>query len=61
VRVPSEELDLVVDPLLPSAELDGRASTGVVYWEGPVAVTGTQAGEGFVELTGYAGSLAGRF
>ncbi len=61
IRVPSEGLDLTVEPLLPSAELDGRSSTGVVYWEGPVAVTGSHTGEGYTELTGYAGSLAGRF
>ena len=61
IGVPSEGLDLNVEPLLPSAELDGRSSTGVVYWEGPVAVTGSHTGEGYTELTGYAGSLAGRF
>jgi predicted secreted hydrolase len=61
VRVPSEDLDLVVGPLLEAAELDGRRSTGVVYWEGPVTVAGSHSGEGYAELTGYAGSLAGRF
>jgi predicted secreted hydrolase len=61
IRVPSEGLDLTVDPTLPAAELDGRSSTGVVYWEGPVRVSGSHAGEGYVELTGYAGSLEGRF
>ncbi len=61
IRVPAEGFDLRVAPLLVSAELDGRGSTGVVYWEGPVAVSGSHRGEGFAELTGYAGSLAGRF
>jgi predicted secreted hydrolase len=61
IEVPSEDLDLVVAPELDSAELDGRASTGVVYWEGPVLVSGSATGEGYVELTGYAGSLEGRF
>lgn len=61
VRVPSEGIDLVVTPRLPNAEVDGTASTGVVYWEGPVAVAGSHRGEGYAELTGYAGSLAGRF
>ena len=46
---------------MPDAELDGRASTGVVYWEGPVRVEGTTTGSGYMELTGYAGSLRGRF
>ena len=43
-------------------ELDTRATTGVVYWEGSETVTGTQAGRaaagrGYVELTGYASGL----
>jgi len=61
LAVPSEQLDLRVAPLVPAAELDGRGSTGVVYWEGPVEVSGSHRGEGYAELTGYAGSLAGRF
>jgi predicted secreted hydrolase len=61
IAVPSEQLDLEVAPLVPAAELDGRGSTGVVYWEGPVEVTGSHRGEGYAELTGYAGSLKGRF
>jgi len=61
VRVPAHGLDLEVDALLPASELDGSATTGVVYWEGPVAATGSANGEGYVELTGYAGSLEGRF
>jgi predicted secreted hydrolase len=61
VAVPGHEIDLEVRGLLPESELDGRATTGVVYWEGPVEATGSQRGEGYVELTGYAGSLDGLF
>lgn len=61
IRIPRFALDLEVRPLLAAAELDGRASTGVVYWEGPVEVTGSHSGEGYVELTGYAGTLEDRF
>jgi predicted secreted hydrolase len=61
VRVPSAGLDLEVRPWLAGAEIDASASTGVVYWEGPVDVAGSAAGAGYLELTGYAGSLAGRF
>jgi predicted secreted hydrolase len=41
--------------------VDGRASTGTVYWEGPVRVTGSVKGSGYGELTGYSGSLEKRF
>jgi len=61
LRVPGQEIDLEVIALLPASELDGRATTGVIYWEGPVDAEGSAAGEGYVELTGYAGSLESLF
>lgn len=59
--IESEGLDLVLTPRVKSAELDGRDSVGIAYWEGPVIVTGSVTGAGFVELAGYAESLEGRF
>lgn len=61
LEVPSADIEVEVRSLLEAAELDGTATTGVVYWEGPVAATGSATGEGYAELTGYAGSLEGRF
>ena len=61
VRVPSAALELELAPLVADAELDTTTSTGVVYWEGPVRVRGSASGQGYAELTGYAGDLAGRF
>jgi len=54
VRVPAEDLDLTVTPLLADQELD----VSFRYWEGAVAVDGTHRGtpvdgRGYVELTGY--------
>lgn len=49
-----------VHALLDSQELDGRASTGAVYWEGLSEVRdegGRRAGLGYLEMTGYAGRL----
>lgn len=44
-----------VVPLLDDAELDSRASTGTVYWEGPVELRSQtrRLGRGYLELTGY--------
>ncbi len=46
-----------VDPLMDDQELDARASTGTVYWEGAVRVEGANGargrGRGYLELTGY--------
>jgi predicted secreted hydrolase len=62
VRVSADALDLTVLPTVRDQELDTRATTGVVYWEGSETVTGTRAGRavagrGYVELTGYASGL----
>jgi predicted secreted hydrolase len=61
ISVPSAGLELEVRPRLADAELRAERSTATTYWEGPVAVSGTVAGEGYAELTGYAGTMTGRF
>ena len=42
-------------PLMDDQELDARASTGTIYWEGAVRAlaAGAVAGRGYLELTGY--------
>ena len=47
-----------LSPTVAAQELDTRATSGVVYWEGSQRVVATQAGrpvagEAYVELTGY--------
>ncbi|MBS0445495.1 MAG: carotenoid 1,2-hydratase [Proteobacteria bacterium] len=49
-----------VEALLDAQELDSRASTGSVYWEGLSALldaAGRRIGIGYLELTGYAARL----
>lgn len=57
VQAPSEGLDLLWTPLLADQELDTRTTTGVIYWEGAIAIQDTVSradlGRGYVELTGY--------
>ena len=50
---------LELEPLFDDQELDARASTGTIYWEGAVRVleAGREVGRGYLELTGYAGAL----
>jgi predicted secreted hydrolase len=45
-----------VEPLMDDQELDARASTGTLYWEGAVRVRDASGagGRGYLELTGYA-------
>ncbi|QJR15318.1 lipocalin-like domain-containing protein [Usitatibacter palustris] len=44
-----------LEPLMDDQELDGRASTGTLYWEGAISLTNAQGarGRGYLELTGY--------
>ncbi len=62
VTIPADELVIDLRPTVADQELDTRATTGVVYWEGSQVVAATRAGrplggEAYVELTGYASSL----
>ena len=47
--------DLRLEPLMDDQELDVRASSGTIYWEGAVrAFSGShEVGRGYLELTGY--------
>ncbi len=46
-----------IEPLMDDQELDARSSTGTVYWEGAVRVSGASGGRGYLELTGYSERL----
>ncbi len=50
---------LRLEPLFDDQELDARASTGTIYWEGAMRVFEDQreVGKGYLELTGYAAAL----
>jgi predicted secreted hydrolase len=61
VTVPSVGLELEGRPMMANQELN----VSTVYWEGAVEFSGTQDGapigaKGYIELTGYAGSMEGR-
>jgi len=55
-KLPGEAIELHITPLLNDQELSGS----FVYWEGAVRIEGAQTGYGYVEMTGYAGSMRGR-
>jgi predicted secreted hydrolase len=49
-----------VSSLLDDQELDSRASTGAIYWEGLsllLEASGKRVGRGYLEMTGYAKRL----
>lgn len=51
-------------PTLRDQELRTARSTGITYWEGDCRVLdakGAEVGEAYLELTGYAGTMKGRF
>ena len=59
LRIRGPGLDLALEPLFDDQELDGRTSTGVIYWEGAVVASsgGSRIGAGYLELTGYQAAL----
>jgi predicted secreted hydrolase len=64
VTIPGEGLAIDLTPTVAAQELDTRATSGVVYWEGSQRVAATRdgrpvGGQAYVELTGYAPSGAG--
>jgi predicted secreted hydrolase len=63
VEIPGDQLSIDLRPTVADQELDTRATTGVVYWEGSQVVTARRAGrdvggQAYVELTGYGPSSA---
>ena len=61
IAIPAEDLVIELEPTVAAQELDTRATTGVVYWEGSQVVRATRSGRAvggaaYVELTGYAPS-----
>jgi len=62
IKVPSADLSLDIKPYLADQELN----LSFTYWEGAVQISGEHAGlavsgSGYVEMTGYAASMAGQF
>ena len=49
IAYPDRQLEVTVDAIQPDAWMD----TLFPYWEGPVRITGTHAGRGYLEMTGY--------
>ncbi len=66
ITVPGAGYRLSLTPTLNDQELRTGGRARLIYWEGQVQVQGvkngqTLTGQGYTELTGYAGSLGGRF
>ena len=49
VSLPAKGVEVTTEPVNADAWMD----TQVSYWEGPVRITGTHPGRGYVEMTGY--------
>ncbi|MCU1761900.1 iron ABC transporter permease [Pseudomonas sp. 14P_8.1_Bac3] len=49
IKIPDKQLDIVITALNPDAWMDLR----IPYWEGPVRLSGSHAGQGYLEMTGY--------
>lgn len=49
IRIPDKQLDISLSALNPNAWMNLR----IPYWEGPVRVSGSHGGRGYLEMTGY--------
>jgi len=49
VRLPEQGLDAKITAINPDAWM----TTSVPYWEGPVTISGSHTGTGYLEMTGY--------
>ena len=66
IRIPSAQIDLALSPQIANQELTTEVPANITYWEGAVEGKGISGGkpvvvEGYVELTGYSGSLGNVF
>lgn len=50
VELPARDVDVTVNAVQP----DSWMHTSFPYWEGPVTVSGSHSGRGYLEMTGYA-------
>ena len=62
IGIPSQRIELTVTTPLDDQELSLVRSTGIAYWEGMIDVagktgSGPATGSGYLEMTGYHGSL----
>jgi predicted secreted hydrolase len=55
MAVRAGQIECALEPLMDDQELDARAGTGTIYWEGAVRAVqaGREIGRGYLELTGY--------
>ncbi|WP_405124160.1 lipocalin-like domain-containing protein [Pseudomonas sp. M20] len=49
IKIPDKHLDISLDALNPNAWMNLR----IPYWEGPVHISGSHSGQGYLEMTGY--------
>lgn len=61
LSIPKQNINITIKARLNTSEMVTKQSTGVTYWEGPVAITGSHTGRGYMELTGYAGIFTNTF
>ncbi len=66
ITLPAHRIELDVQPVAEHHEINAEPFWKMDYWEGPVRISGAWengavAGRGYVELTGYAQPIGGRF
>ncbi len=61
IEIPSQGVLLTARAAISDQELRTNESTRVTYWEGAITLDGSHRGQGYLEMTGYAGPAMGAF
>jgi len=65
-KIEFDDYEVLINAAFENQELDTRRTTGVIYWEGYVKISGERRGEkirgqGYLEMTGYAPNASPQF
>lgn len=60
IEIPGKDVSLMLLPIKRDSEFDARKSSYNAYWEGPVAISGSHSGKGFLEVSRANAEIATR-
>ncbi|MDD5321580.1 MAG: lipocalin family protein [Methylococcales bacterium] len=53
IKIPKKNVAIITQSIVNNSEFDAKLTTYNTYWEGAVKVTGSNTGQGFMNLSGY--------
>jgi predicted secreted hydrolase len=53
IKIPKKNIAITTHSIIDNSEFDAKLTTYNTYWEGAVKITGSNTGQGFMNLSGY--------